>query len=519
MTGKHVTRPTAFIIFGASGDLAWRKLLPSLFNLFMDGWLPENFTIIGCGHLHQPMEEYLANVKKGIEQFSRFDQDSEATWTEFSAHLDFLAGDVDDDRLYKALGKRLAKLAKDWHDQPQQIFYLAMPPGVVEEIASGLAKVKLNQDRARARIVVEKPFGHDLASAQKLNQKLLQDFDENQIFRIDHYLGKETVQNILAFRFANTLFEPIWNRSYIDHVQITVAEQVGVGHRGHYYEKAGCLRDMIQNHLMQILCLVAMEPPVSFHDNEIRNKKVDVIQAIRPISPEQVPQFAVRGQYAAGWLDGEHVTGYRHEENVAQNSFTETFAAVKFFIDNWRWQDVPFYLRTGKRLAKRNSEVCIQFKPVPHQPFPTNTLLDRRPNRLILAIQPEEGILLRFESKYPGPEMHLAPVIMQFFYRETFQQAPHDAYETLLLDVMQGDATLFMRADQAEAAWSILSNILDGWAENKPTDFPNYQAGTWGPEAAEILIAQDGRSWVPPTQLRCDGETPVCEVTLGEPKA
>ena len=516
MSNKHIITPTAFVIFGAAGDLAWRKLMPSIFNLFMDGWLPEQFAIIGAGHLHQKMEDYLEYMKKGVKKFSRFSKKIDSEWGRFSGHIDFVNGDVDNDKLFKSLGQRLSKLQKEWNEKPQTVFYLAMPPGVVENIADGLAAAQLNQDRTRARIVVEKPFGHDLESAKALNRKLLKNFHENQIFRIDHYLGKETVQNILAFRFANTLFEPVWNRSYIDHVQITVAEQVGVGSRGHYYEKAGCLRDMIQNHLMQVLCLVAMEPPVSFHDNEIRNKKVDVIHAIRPILPEQVPQFAVRGQYAAGWLEGEHVKGYRHEENVAGNSFTETFASVKFFIDNWRWQDVPFYLRTGKRLANKNSEVCIQFKSVPHQPFPTNTLLDRRPNRLILAIQPEEGILLRFESKYPGPEMHLAPVIMRFFYRDTFQQEPHDAYETLLLDVMQGDATLFMRADQAEAAWSVLSNILDVWAENIPTDFPNYQAGSWGPEAAEILIAQDGRSWASPTQLICNDATSTCGVTLGE---
>jgi glucose-6-phosphate 1-dehydrogenase len=267
---------------------------------------------------------------------------------------------------------------------------------------------------------------------------------------------------------------------------------------------------------MQILCLIAMEPPVSLSDDEIRNKKVDVIHAIRSIPVEQIHEFAVRGQYGSGWIEGEHAQGYRHEPNVSERSFTETFAAVKFYIDNWRWQGVPFYLRTGKRLAYKNSEVCIQFKPVPHQPFMTHTLSDRRPNRIILAIQPEEGILLRFESKYPGPEMHLSPVVMQFFYRETFQYKSHDAYETLLLDIMKGDATLFMRADQAEAAWEVLENILDGWAETKPTDFPNYQAGTWGPEAAEILIAQDGRSWVTPTPLQCQSDAPVCKVVPGD---
>ena len=300
--------------------------------------------------------------------------------------------------------------------------------------------------------MVEKPFGQDLASARELNRILLEFFDESQIFRIDHYLGKETVQNILAFRFANTLFEPVWNRSYIDHVQITVAEEVGVENRGHYYDAAGALRDMLQNHLLQLLCLIAMEPPLSFNADEVRNKKVDVLHAIRPIPPEGVHQFAVRGQYGPGWIASQEVPTYRGEPNVAPDSATETYVAVKLLVDNWRWQDVPFYLRTGKRLQSRISEISIQFKPVSHQSFPASAVMDWRPNRLIFALQPEEGILLRFESKYPGPTMRLSPVIMQFYYREAFRITPPEAYETLLLDVVRGDATLFMRADQAEAA-------------------------------------------------------------------
>ncbi len=323
-------------------------------------------------------------------------------------------------------------------------------------------------------------------------------FDETQIYRIDHYLGKETVQNILALRFANALFEPIWNRQYIDHVQITVAEKVGVGHRGPYYEHAGALRDMIQNHLMQILTLIAMEPMVSFDPDEIRNKKMDVLKAIRPISKKQVHQVAVRGQYGPGMVEGQKVPGYRSESGVAADSSSETFAALKVSIDNWRWQDVPFYLRTGKRLKVMASEVVIQFRPVPHQSFPKAAALDWQPNRLILQIQPQEGILLSFQAKHPGSTLSLSPVDMTFSYQEAFKIKSPQAYETLLADVMAGDATLFMRADQVEASWSILTPILKTWDVLKVEDFPNYISGSWGPEAADQLIEKDGRSWLQP---------------------
>ena len=309
------------------------------------------------------------------------------------------------------------------------------------------------------------------------------------------------------------MFEPIWNRQHIDHVQITVAERVGVGHRGGYYEQAGALRDMIQNHLLQILCLIAMEAPVTFEANEVRSKKVDVLHAIRPIFPEQVHHMAARGQYGGGWIEGEHVPAYRSEPDVAEGSDTETYAAVKFYVDNWRWQGVPFYLRTGKRMPVKTSEVSIQFRPVPHQTFPAAALLDWRPNRLLIAIQPEEGILLRFGVKHPGPSIHLSPVMMQFYYREAFKAKPPEAYETLLLDVMWGDATLFMRADQSEAAWSVIAPILEVWGSIKSTDFPNYPAGSWGPEEADILIAQDGNTWVVPTLLQCREDIAVCSVT------
>jgi glucose-6-phosphate 1-dehydrogenase len=465
------------------------------------------------GHRRQDEDTFRRRWRQGVDRFSRRKAD-EVLWDLFASRLTFLPADLDDPQAFTELAAKLASQDKAWNTRATRIFYLATPPRLIEPITRELARVRLHQDRERSRIVVEKPFGHDLASARTLNRTLTGIFEESQIFRIDHYLGKETVQNILAFRFANTLFEPVWNRLYIDHVQITVAEQDGVENRGRYYDEAGALRDMIQNHLLQILCLMAMEPPISFTPDEVRNKKVDVLNAIRPIVPEQIHHFAVRGQYGAGWLKGEHVKGYRAEDQVAPDSSTETFAAVKFLVDNWRWQGVPFYVRTGKRMPARISEVSIQFHPVPHQPFPTAALQDWRANRLIIAIQPEEGILLRFEAKHPGPAMRLAPVVMQFYYREAFKTEAPEAYETLLADVMRGDATLFMRADQVEAAWRVITPLLETWETINPTDFPNYQAGTWGPEAAENLIAQDGRNWTVPTFLQCQEDIAVCRVTM-----
>jgi glucose-6-phosphate 1-dehydrogenase len=506
--------PTVFVIFGASGDLAWRKLIPALYNLFLDRWLPEKFLILGQGRRPLTDAEFRLRLREGVDRYSRRGPSEDGAWDLFASHLAYAAGALDDPRAYTDLAKHLAAQDQKWDTRANRVFYLATPPDLTGPITQGLAKARLHLDRKRCRIVVEKPFGRDLASARELNRTLTASYHEDQIYRIDHYLGKETVQNILAFRFANTLFEPVWNRRYIDHVQITVAEQVGVETRGQYYDRAGALRDMIQNHLLQLLCLIAMEPPISFKAEEVRNKKVDVLHALRPIPPEGIHHFAVRGQYGGGWLEGRQVPAYRGEGLVAPDSPTETFAAVKLLVDNWRWQGVPFYLRTGKRLQSRISEISIQFRPVPHQSFPASAILDWRPNRLILAIQPEEGILLRFEAKYPGPTMRLSPVIMQFYYREAFRATPPEAYETLLLDVMRGDPTLFMRADQAEAGWAALAPILETWEAIRPADFPNYQAGTWGPEAADAFIAQDGRSWVMPTFLQCQEDIAVCRVTM-----
>jgi glucose-6-phosphate 1-dehydrogenase len=394
------------------------------------------------------------------------------------------------------LAKALNEQDKKLGEQAEHIFYLATPPTIVEDIVHHLGKAGLTNDAQRSRLVFEKPFGHNQESAHELNQSLLKTLVEPQIYRIDHFLGKETVQNILAFRFANALFEPIWDRRYIDHVQITVAETLGVEHRGEYYDHAGALRDMIQNHLMQILSLIAMEAPIAFTADEIRARKVDVLRAVRPIPAENLHRFAARGQYGPGWLEGEKVPSYRDESDTDPESGIETFAALKLFIDNWRWQDVPFYMRTGKRMAENISRAIIQFRPVPHQAFPTSAAIDWQPNRLEIDIQPDEGISLRFLAKQPGVNLRLSPKDMHFRYAEAFKSSSPEAYETLLLDVIQGDATLFMRADQVECAWNVVDPVLDVWNSVEASDFPNYPSGSWGPESAEALIAQDGRSWL-----------------------
>jgi len=499
--------PTILFIFGAGGDLTWRKLVPALYNLFLDEYLPEQFALIGIDKKDMSEKDFAKRLRDGVNKFSRRGKAEDEQWKAFAENIhSFISADFGELDGFKTMDKTISELEDEWEADANRIYYLATPPGLVETITNQLGKAKLAKNKTRSRMVVEKPFGSDYDSAHTLNEKLLDVFDESQIYRIDHYLGKETVQNILAFRFANALFEPLWDRRYIDHVQITVGESVGVEHRGDYYDQAGALRDMVQNHLLQILCLIAMEPPVSFDADEIRNKKLDLLRAIHKFPDNNIKDFAVRGQYGSGWIEGEKVQSYHEEPGVDTDSGTETFAALKLFIDNWRWQDVPFYMRTGKRLPKKVSEVAIQFKPVPHQSFPSTALEDWQPNRLVIHIQPQESITLRFQAKQPGPIVTLSSVDMEFNYRETFKATPPEAYETLLLDVMQGDATLFMRADQVEAAWKTIMPVLNAWQQTRQVNFPNYRAGSWGPESAIELIAKDGRSWMLPTVMEEDAE-------------
>jgi glucose-6-phosphate 1-dehydrogenase len=501
-TSETVQPAVQIIIFGAAGDLTWRKLIPAIYNLYLSDLMPQKFAIFGVDVKDTSLDDLRKRLLDGVNQFSRRGKAKPSQWNDFASHImDYLVGDFNNPETFQRLANSLSSQEKSWGEHSEHVYYLATPLSVVQTIVHNLGNAHLVSERKGSRAVFEKPFGHDLESARQLNQVLLKTLEENQIYRIDHYLGKETVQNILAFRFANALFEPIWDRRYIDHVQITVAEQVGVEHRGDYYDHSGALRDMIQNHLLQILCLIAMEPPAAFTADEIRARKVDVLRAIRPIPTDRLHLYASRGQYGPGWLEGERLVGYRSEPDVSPDSNIETFAALKLFIDNWRWQDIPFYLRTGKRLAEKVSQAVIQFRPVPHQSFPASANQDWLPNRLEIVIQPDEGINLHFQTKIPGVDLRLSSQEMRFRYSEAFHTTPPEAYETLLLDVIRGDATLFMRADQVECAWSAITPVLDAWSSTPPSDFPNYPSGTWGPPSAEALIAQDGRRWLQPIFL------------------
>ncbi|WP_346236063.1 glucose-6-phosphate dehydrogenase [Niabella insulamsoli] len=487
---------TILFIFGGSGDLNQRKLTPALFNLSIDGLMPEKFAIIGTGRTDYSNDKFRSHLYKGIEEFSRRKENPPGSWEDFSQHISYLRMDVDQPASYEPIKKMITDCEASWDVKADVIFYLAVAPQLVPEITTNIHNLKLHKPKDKLRIVVEKPFGHDLKSAQELNKLLTNMYDECQIYRIDHYLGKDTVQNILALRFANALFEPIWNSNYIDHVQITASETVGVEGRGGYYEQSGALRDMVQNHILQLMCMVAMEAPVSFEADEIRNKKSDVLNALRKIKKEDVQKYAVRGQYSAGWMQGVEEKAYREEKGVNANSAVETFAAVKFYVDNWRWQGVPFYVRTGKFLKEKTTLITIQFKEGPKYAFPPEASETWRSNRLTISIQPEMDIRLRFQAKRPGQTMSLNPVNMVFSYHDTFHEPQPEAYETLLLDAMMGNPTQYMRSDQVEIAWKVIEPILDAWEKRPPDNFPNYAPGSWGPEDAEALIAKDGRTWI-----------------------
>lgn len=490
-----ISQPSIFIIFGGTGDLNKRKIIPALYNLFLENWLPEDFAIIGTGRTDFTDEAFRDSLLEGINKFSRKGKPKNEEWAKFSSRISYQIADVKDAKAYKEFGTNIDKFKKEWDKQPCVIYYLAVSPEYFGTIAENISKAKLENNPETTRIIIEKPFGRDLESARALNKQLLTIFEEKQIYRIDHYLGKEVVQNIMAFRFANAIIEPLWNRTHIEHVQISVTEQLGVESRGGYYENSGALRDMMQNHLLQLLCIIAMETPVNFDADEIRNRKVDVLKAMRRITPQNIDNLAARGQYGAGWAEGEQVPGYRQEEDVDPKSNTETYAALKCYVDNWRWQGVPFYLRTGKRLFKSSSTITVQFREVPHSVFPSEASCIPHKNRLIISIQPEMGINLQLQSKTPGLEMRLTTMDMAFDYNGHTKSDSPEAYETLLIDAITGDQTLFMRADQVEAAWEFIMPILTFWENNASVNFPNYSANSWGPENAEALIAQDGFHW------------------------
>ncbi len=493
MSENKILQPTTIIIFGATGDLAKRKLFPAFYNLYIDGRMPERFKIIALGRAENTDEKFRDYVKENLNEFSRKDVTPD-DWQGFQSHLTYFQHQLAEQQSYQELSQKLQTLDIEYGTRANRLFYLSIAPGFIETISNHIKNTFLASDSDKDRIIIEKPFGHSKASAIELNKMLSQTFEEEQIYRIDHYLGKETVQNILAFRFGNSIFEPLWNQKYIESIQITVAEEVGVESRGAFYEQTGALRDMVQNHLLQILCMVAMEPPASLESGEIRDRKVDVLKSIRRITPDKVSHYAVRGQYGPGLINGEEEEGYRQENGIAPDSNTETFVAMKFYLDNTRWQNVPFYVRTGKKMEKKHSYITIQFRPLPYSTFsdgpsPLNA------NRLIINIQPSMDIRLQFMSKKPGLSLDLQPVEMVFNDFACQEHSP-EAYETLLLEALLGDLTLFMRSDQVEEAWDVVKTIQEYWENNRELSFPNYHAGSWGPEASDALVARQGHKWV-----------------------
>ncbi|HET8569735.1 MAG TPA: glucose-6-phosphate dehydrogenase [Candidatus Limnocylindria bacterium] len=484
--------PSILVIFGGNGDLAQRKLLPALYNLALQRLLPASFAVVGTARQALTEDHYRAEVRDAIVTHSRTKPINEDVVASFLEHVHYVSSA--DDAGYVRLGRKLADLDASLGTNGNRLFYLATPPAAYAPIVASIGRHGLSRTQGWARIVVEKPFGRDLRSALDLSMKVYDVFNEDRVFRIDHYLGKETVQNILVMRFANGIFEPLWTRQYVDHVQITVAESLGMEERAAYYESAGAIRDIVQNHMLQLLTLVAMEPPAAFEANAVRDEKVKVLRALRPITAGQAAERTVRAQYLAGSVEGERVRGYREESGVSPTSHTESYVALKCYVDNWRWQGTPFYLRTGKRLPKRTTEIALQFRAAPHQVFSSGSAADLEPNALVMRIQPDEGLTLKIGAKVPVQGVRIRSVNMDFDYGASFMVDAPDAYETLILDALRGDATLFTRRDEVEQQWRFIDPIVEAWAAS---DVPpaSYAAGTWGPPEADALLARDGRSW------------------------
>ena len=495
-------RPHACVltIFGASGDLTQRKLIPALYNLALERRLPERCAVVGYARSEMSHEEFRKKMRAAVSEFSRTGLNDESVWSQFASTLYYVRGDYEGLEGYQRLKDFIDGFDRGSRVPPVRVFYLATPPDlygpVIQKIAAVGLAIRESEGEPRTRVIIEKPFGTDLETARDLNRKVHEALDEKQIYRIDHYLGKETVQNIMVFRFANAVFEPIWNRRYVDHVQITASETVGVENRGGYYDKSGVLRDMFQNHLLQLLCLTAMEPPVAFAADATRDEKGKLLRSVRPVTPDSVSEFAVRGQYGRGRIGGKEVVGYQEERDVAKESPTPTYAAVKFYVDNWRWEGVPFYLRSGKHLAKRVTEIAIQFKRPPLLLFRSCAAVDDvSPNVLVIRIQPDEGVSLTFEVKPPGPDICVSPLSLDFKYEQAFGNSSPEAYETLLEDCIEGDSTLYTRHDWVEQAWALMDPIIKTWEKNTPNNFSNYEAGSWGPKEADEFLQREGRRW------------------------